>query len=87
MVSHDLNNLLGGIVLSATLISRNSPQTIEGQRIVTATNHIHHFAARMTRLIGDLVDVTSIAAGRLAVAAAPTDPRPLLVEVVEVFRS
>ena len=86
MVSHDLNNLLGGIVLSATLISKNAPRTTEGERIVKATNHIHHFAARMTRLIGDLVDVTSIAAGKLAVAAAPSDPRPLVVEVVEVFR-
>jgi signal transduction histidine kinase len=86
MVAHDLNNLLSGIILSAHTNATGAPQTEEGQRIVKATNRIHLFAARMRRLIGDLVDVTSISAGTLSIRAERSDARVVVTEALEVFR-
>src|SRR5687768_3616086 len=67
LVSHDLRNLLGGIVLSAELLSARAPENEEGTQTLVATARIQRYAARMNRLIGDLVDVASIDAGKLAV--------------------
>jgi signal transduction histidine kinase len=86
IVSHDLNNLLGGIVMSADLISRNATVPGSGERIVRGANHIQLFSARMKRLIGDLVDVTSIAAGKLCMATAATEPRAIVEEAADTFR-
>jgi signal transduction histidine kinase len=86
MVSHDLNSLLVGIVLSADSLARDAPKTEAGGPIIAETQRIQRYAARMKRLISDLVDVTSIAAGRLAVTAGPGDSRALVVEALETFR-
>jgi signal transduction histidine kinase len=86
MVSHDLNSLLVGIVLSADSLAVDAPKTEAGGPIIAETQRIQRYAARMKRLIGDLVDVTSIAAGRLAVTAEPGDSRALVVEALETFR-
>lgn len=86
MVSHDLNNLLGGVVLAAGMISRHAPQTPEGKRVATGASHIQLYAARMKRLIGDLTDVTSLAAGKLAITALPQDGKDLVAEALASFR-
>jgi signal transduction histidine kinase len=91
MVSHDLKNLLAGIVLSASVLERRATEragsdTTEGKRIGRGTERILLYAARMGRLIGDLVDVTSLTAGKLAVAPGPTDGRGLIAEALETFR-
>jgi signal transduction histidine kinase len=86
IVSHDLRNLLGGIVLSSSSLSRKASETDEGKRIVVAGKRIQLYAARMNRLIGDLVDVVSIDAGKLACAIVPSDPLPLIAETLETFR-
>lgn len=72
IVSHDLRNLLSGIVLSAELID----QTKTAERIL-------RYANRMTRLLDDLLDVGSIEAGRLAVHPVEGDLAPLLQDAVE----
>jgi signal transduction histidine kinase len=86
MVSHDLNNLLAGIVLSAGNLARKAPPTPEGEPIVANAQRIQLYAARMRRLIGDLVDVTSIEAGKLAVAPFVGDARAVVREAVDTFR-
>ena len=86
IVSHDLNNLLAGIVLSAGALSRNAPPSADGQRTVVGVKRIQLYAARMRRLIGDLVDVTSLTAGKLAVKAEPENSRAIVVEALETFR-
>ena len=46
---------------------------------------IQRYAARMNRLIGDLVDVVSIDAGKLAVRLDRADAAALLAEAVDTF--
>jgi signal transduction histidine kinase len=82
MVSHDLRNLLGGIVMSAGLLSDSAADTKE--TVVLATR-IERYAARMNRLIGDLVDVSSMEAGQLAIVRAPADVAKLIVEAADTF--
>jgi signal transduction histidine kinase len=87
IVSHDLRNLLGGIVMSAQLLTdcaadhEGSEQTIEGGQ------RIQRYAARMHRLIGDLVDVASIDAGKLSVTPSRSDATATIAEAVDMFRA
>jgi signal transduction histidine kinase len=87
LVSHDLRNLLGGIVLNAELLSARAPEDDDGKQTLVATARIQRYAARMNRLIGDLVDVASIDAGRLAVTPAPGDAAALIAEAVDTFQA
>jgi signal transduction histidine kinase len=87
MVSHDLNNQLGGIVLGASMLRRQASDSAEGRRVVTGTDRILLCAARMKRLLGDLTDVTRLSAGKLAVTIASTDETRMVAEVVATFGS
>lgn len=85
IVSHDLRDLIGGIVMSATLIAKISPS---GDKDVLAeTGRIKRYAARMNRLIGDLVDVASIDAGKLAIVPSPGDCAAVILEAEDAFRA
>jgi signal transduction histidine kinase len=86
IVSHDLRDLLGGIAMSATLIAKRAGADAGGQKLVEETDRIQRYVARMNRLIGDLVDVASIDAGKLAVTPAPGDGAALVVEAVDAFQ-
>jgi signal transduction histidine kinase len=86
IVSHDLRNLLGGIVLSSSSLTKRASETDEGKRIVAAGKRIELYAARMNRLICDLQDVASIEAGKLACVIVPSDPLALIKETLETFR-
>jgi signal transduction histidine kinase len=85
MVSHDLRNLLSGIVMNAMLLSEEATESDEGRRTVAGMKRIERYAARMKRLIGDLVDVVSIDAGKLAMEPQPVDASALITEAVDVF--
>jgi signal transduction histidine kinase len=87
MVSHDLNNLLGGIVLSASTLARQAADTPEGKRVATGSDRILLCAARMKRLLGDLTDVTRLSAGKLAVTLAATDEASMIAETLASFRA
>jgi signal transduction histidine kinase len=84
MVSHDLKNLLGGIVLSCSSLTSAGPADREG--MAKAGERVRLYAARMNRLLGDLLDVVSIDAGRLSCTLAPGDPVALVKEADETFR-
>lgn len=83
MVSHDLRNLLGGILNSTELVAR---QATNPAQILVNVDRIRRYTARMNRLIGDLLDVTSIDAGKLSVNPSVRDPAPTIAEAVELFR-
>ena len=87
IVSHDLRNLLGGIAGSADVLAERSAEGTTGEQIRAGAARIRRYAARMNRLIGDLVDVASIDAGRLAVTPVPGDAAALVAEAVETFQS
>jgi signal transduction histidine kinase len=86
MVSHDLRTLLGGIAMRAAMLVRNASQDEAGQRTRRDAESIQRFTARMNRLIGDLLDVASIEAGRLTVEPRPEDALRLVRETVEAFQ-
>jgi signal transduction histidine kinase len=85
MVSHDLRTLLGGIAMRAAMLLRNASEDEVGRRTRKDAESIQRFTARMNRLIGDLVDVASIEAGRLSVDPRPEDAIRLVRETVEAF--
>jgi signal transduction histidine kinase len=87
IVSHDLRDLLGALVITATLISKRAPQSEEGAQTRAGAERIHRYVARMNRLIGDLVDVASIDAGKLSVAPVRGDLSMLIAEAVDTFQA
>lgn len=86
IVSHDLRNLLSGIVLSVELLARDDSAHGEESGPAVAAKRIRRYAARMSRLINDLVDVVSIESGKLATTLERGDAVALLAETVETFQ-
>jgi signal transduction histidine kinase len=87
IVSHDLRNLLSGIVMSAEQLAGNaSDSEEEGRQTVLVAERIRRYGARMNRLIGDLVDIASIEGGKLAVTPVRGDAAMPVAEAIEMFR-
>jgi signal transduction histidine kinase len=87
IVTHDLRDLLGGIVTSAALLSKRAAKNEEGEQTVTETKRIERYAARMHRLIGDLLDVASIDAGKLSVNPVQGDWAGVIAEAADAFKA
>jgi signal transduction histidine kinase len=84
MVAHDVRNLLNLVVLSLELLR---PGDVEPPpHVAAAVIRIRRYTARMNRLIGDLVDVTSIDAGKLAIEPIEGDAAALVAEATEAFQ-
>ena len=82
IVSHDLRDILTTVMGFAALIEKGpapDQATLYAQRISRS-------GVRMERLIGDLVDVASIAAGALAVTREVADLTPVVVEALDTFQ-
>ena len=86
MVSHDLRTLIAGISLNAAMLMQEATPDDAGQRVVQRADSIQRFTTRVTRLIGDLLDVTSIEAGRLGLVVAKLDASRLLTETLDTFQ-
>jgi signal transduction histidine kinase len=85
IVTHDLRDLLGGIATSSAVLAARAPTGEDGRNTLTETRRIGRYVARMNRLIGDLVDVVSIDAGKLAVRRESGDATELITEAVDAF--
>jgi signal transduction histidine kinase len=85
IISHDLRNLLGAVAGNVRLLAKQASDTDEGRRTVAGMERIQRYVARMNRLIGDLVDVVSIDAGKLAIHVQPADAAEVISEAVEAF--
>jgi signal transduction histidine kinase len=85
MVSHDLRSLLGGIVMSASLLVERGAGA-GGDETVAEATRIQRYAARMNRLIGDLTDVASIDAGKLSLELARGDLATIMTEAVATLQ-
>jgi signal transduction histidine kinase len=85
IVTHDLRDLIGGVVMSTALLARSAAGSEGGKAILAEVTRIERYAARMNRLIGDLMDIASIDAGKLRVTPATGDLALLVAEVVDTF--
>jgi signal transduction histidine kinase len=86
VVSHDLRNLLGGMVGFASLIAKGISRDNYEAQVVAYAQRIQRTGAHMNRLVGDLVDVASIEAGVLAVKCEVADPALVVKEAVDHFQ-
>lgn len=83
IVSHDLRNPLSAIGLCASVLSNSRRLTTAERRRMAST--IHHAVDWTQRLLGDLVDVASIEAGRLSMHVRRIDPIILLSRTLDLF--
>lgn len=85
VVAHDLRNPLGSILMQAALFRRKDagPE----RRARKPGEVIERAARRMSRLIQDLLDVTSMEAGRLSIDSGVVPVRELLIDLVESQQS
>ena len=83
VVSHDLRNPLSTIGMCASALADPEPAPPETVRSLAET--IHQSADWMQRIIRDLLDVTSIEAGRLALNRHPTPVSGVLVTTRELL--
>jgi signal transduction histidine kinase len=86
IVSHDLKNPLGAILMTVERLTEESPTDDPAAR-KRGIHLIQRSAERMNRLIADLLDVASIEAGHLAVEMKPHPVGPLIREAVELHRA
>ncbi|MCA1559671.1 MAG: HAMP domain-containing histidine kinase [Actinobacteria bacterium] len=87
VVSHDLRNMLNAVVGFASVIAEEVSQEHHVEAVRRHAQRIQRSGARMSRLVGDLVDVASIEAGRLAVRCESGDPTEVVTEAVETFQA
>jgi signal transduction histidine kinase len=87
IVAHDLRGLMGEIALHAAVLVRSAAPDEAGQRTARTGQAIQRATARMSRLVGDLLDVAAIDAGRLGVDAAPADLAGAQRDAAEPFRA
>ena len=81
VVSHDLRGPLSTLVTTAVLLSETGSERRENTR--KWLDVIRRAADQMNQLIGDLLDVSQIEAGRFAVELAPHSLRTLLSQTCE----
>lgn len=87
MASHDLRNLLGGVAMSASLLLKVEGDGAQHVSTRREAERIQRLAARMARLVGDLLDLASIEAGRLAVVPSQHEPTELIRDAQDAFQS
>jgi PAS domain S-box-containing protein len=81
VVAHDLRSPLAAIVMSAELLERRSDK--DG-RDIREIDRIRRSTMRMNRLVADLLDLSSMEAGRLAMEPALEDVQGLIVAALEI---
>jgi signal transduction histidine kinase len=86
MVSHDVREILGAIAMSAELLLRILPAAGPDRVAHGEAGRIRRLTGRMSRLVGDLLDVVSLEAGTLNIMARLQDAAPLLAEAIESMR-
>jgi signal transduction histidine kinase/DNA-binding NarL/FixJ family response regulator len=83
IVSHDLRNPLSAINLCANALTSDDELGVDEQRRLVST--IRDAVSWMQRLLGDLVDVAAIEAGRLSMNPHRVDPIVLLGRSLDLF--
>ena len=76
-VSHDLKNPLQAVMMATTMLERGAAGEARDRHLAV----VRRAGARMDRLIHDLLDLSSLEAGRFTLTRAPVDAAALLAEV------
>jgi signal transduction histidine kinase len=87
MVAHDLRGFMGAIALGAGVLVRSAADDDDGKQSARIGRGIQRATAGMKRLVGDLLDLAAIEAGRLNVDVAAGDVAGVLRDAAEPFRS
>jgi signal transduction histidine kinase len=82
IVSHELRNPLNTVAIAAAVLRELSSVPEAAQKSIAS---IIRSTQRMSRMIQDLLDLSSIQAGRLAIDPRPLDPRSLAEEAADTF--
>jgi PAS domain S-box-containing protein len=85
IVSHDLKNPLAAILLNADILGRILPEGDDKAR--RRAESIRQTALRMAQLVHDLLDITRMQAGRLALTPEPLRLRSLINETLEAHET
>ncbi|HEY9228012.1 MAG TPA: PAS domain S-box protein, partial [Gemmatimonadaceae bacterium] len=83
IVSHDLRNPIGAIMMCARTLEEHPPDDPTARRELAAT--IRESATWTNRLIQDLVDVASLEQGRLSLRPQPSEPAQLVLQAGHMF--
>ena len=83
MVSHDLKNSFGVILMSVARMLEGMPTVERRERGRPQLELIQRSARRMMKLVADLLDAAAIDAGQLSVTPRPCELRSLVSETIE----
>jgi len=83
IVSHELRTPLNAIVGWARILVSTDP---DKETIAKAAASLHRNALAQARVIDDLIDISRIVTGKLAVRSEPVDLRPMVESAVEATR-
>ena len=87
IVSHDLRHMLNAVIGFSSMIAKTASKAHAEADVLAYAQRIQRSGIRMERLIGDLMDVVSIDAGRLAVTCEPGDAGAVVAETIEIFQA
>lgn len=87
IVAHDLRGFMGEIAFRAALLVRDAGDDERGKQTRKMGQGIQRSTAGMKRLVGDLLDIAAIEAGRLNVEVAKGDVASVLRDAAEPFRA
>jgi PAS domain S-box-containing protein len=86
IVSHDLRNPLGVVMMSAAILQRTNGTDKQAEQSRKQAEKIQRAVERMNSLIGNLLDATRIQAGRFPVESKPLDICHLVGESLDMLR-
>ncbi len=84
-VSHDLRNPLAAMRAATALVEGSAPPGDAGAELRRRAAVLDRAAQRMDRLVGELLDLGALAAGRLALRMAAHDVTAIVEETAELF--
>jgi len=86
-VSHDIRSLLSALAMNTELLLKHAPEGPAGDRMRKYAVANQRLAARMNRLVNDLLDVSSIDGGRISLLIEPVEVAKILRDTVEAFET
>ena len=87
IASHELKTPITGMKIQTQMFKRairnSAPHAYEPTRITEIIHTVDHGLDRMTRLVDDMLDISRIQLGKLAVRCEPTDITTLVAEIID----